>query len=96
MEDSRHSVSDRVLQHFKSLKNGEAPAQEEATGRKPLEGDWYISSTMFVTHAVQSVSRICLNHLWRIQSTVKLCVATTSTKSVSMNGQRVNNANVLK
>jgi len=41
VEDSRHSVSDRVLKHYKSLKNGEAAIEvEEDTSRKPLEGDW--------------------------------------------------------
>jgi len=43
VEDSRHAVSDRVKEHFKNLKSGNAPAADAAdgSGRKPLEGDWY-------------------------------------------------------
>jgi len=43
VEDSRHAVSDRVKEHFKNLKSGNATTADvaEDSGRKPLEGDWY-------------------------------------------------------
>ena len=43
VEDSRHLVSQRVLQHYKSLKSGENPeATHPENTRKPLDGDWYL------------------------------------------------------
>jgi hypothetical protein len=87
VEDSRHSVSDRVLKHYKSLKNGEAAIEvEEDTSRKPLEGDWYIFQLGFANE-VLFASKTYLNHQWRIRYIVKLCAATISTKSVLINGR---------
>ena len=51
-EDNRHSVSKRVLQHYKSLKSGgDAPSSTDAddeSGRKSLEGDWLLSISDYV------------------------------------------------
>ena len=49
VEDSRHAVSDRVLQHYKSLKSGNpatASDEPDESGRKSLEGDWYLFSIL--------------------------------------------------
>ena len=45
IEDRRHAVSEKVISHYKSLKNGKPEDMKaDETGRKPLEGDWYIQS----------------------------------------------------
>jgi hypothetical protein len=46
VEDSRHAVSAKVLEHYNALKSGKPTTSDtvEDTGRKPLEGDWYIYS----------------------------------------------------
>lgn len=45
MEDSRHAVSDKVRDHFQALKSGQPipDSEKDDNGRKPLEGDWYLS-----------------------------------------------------
>jgi hypothetical protein len=40
VEDSRHAVSDKVREQYKSIATGESTA-DEAVERKALEGDWY-------------------------------------------------------
>lgn len=92
MEDSRHAVSDRVLQHYKSLKSGNPTTtsdEPDESGRKPLEGDWCLFSILRA-NPVQYVLKISRNRRWRIQYIVRQCVETTFIKNVSINGPEVN------
>jgi hypothetical protein len=45
-EDRRHLVSNDVLERYKRLSSGkpETETTEEHSGRKPLQGDWYLSA----------------------------------------------------
>jgi len=43
VEDTRHAVSDKVREHIKALKSGVDIPEKDDDGRKPLEGDWYLS-----------------------------------------------------
>jgi len=57
VEDSRHAVSSRVLEHYKSLKSGKSVDTNDQVERRPLEGDWYIH-TLFANF-VLTLSPIC-------------------------------------
>ena len=49
MEDSRHAVSDKVLQQYKSITSGSATAEDaNILERRPLEGDWYQNSSFYL------------------------------------------------
>ena len=49
MEDSRHAVSDKVLQQYKSITSGNATAEDSNTlERRPLQGDWYQISEFYL------------------------------------------------
>ena len=90
MEDTRHAVFARVLEHYKSLHSGDEkiPDQTDEFGRKPLEGDWYVRN-FNTTNLVPFALRTFRSRRWRIPCSARRCAEIIFTKNVLINGHEV-------